>query len=243
MKNLRNLFLPVMGTLALSWMSTPLAQTHKHGAHVHDVAELTLATNGTALEISLIAPAINIVGFESEAASAAQLEAVASARTQLTDTGTLFRFTGAACTLQNVSIDLSAVAPSSTEPSSQAHHDDLDDHHSHHHGEDRGYHASDHNSHDTAHNQDNDQASEHHDHADGGHDSGHKHHNTASTRGHTDVTADYQFECDGELAEGSVTLGAEQLPFGFNKVNAMWLTATRQGATTLTPENRIITFN
>ena len=74
--------------------TAPLAvsATGQHDAHVHGVAEITLAVEGREVEIVLMAPAISVVGFEHEAASEVQMEAVSSAR-ELLDNGTaLFRF-------------------------------------------------------------------------------------------------------------------------------------------------------
>ncbi|MGL4317415.1 MAG: DUF2796 domain-containing protein [Pseudomonas sp.] len=100
--------------LALSVALLPLsfaqADSHEHdhaheehgslGAHEHGVASLNVALDGQTLEIQLESPAMNLLGFEHAASSAADKATVAAARAQLEQPAVLFSLPAAAhCTL------------------------------------------------------------------------------------------------------------------------------------------------
>ncbi|MEM8497162.1 MAG: DUF2796 domain-containing protein [Pseudomonadota bacterium] len=91
--------------------------------HVHGAAEITLAMEGHTLEIMLTSPAISVLGFENQARSDAQLQAVADAEKTLSNGADLFDFSGTQCTLLEADVDLSAV---------QAEQQSQDEHHDHH---------------------------------------------------------------------------------------------------------------
>lgn len=97
--------------LGLVVFVAPLAAgaTGQHAAHVHGVAEITLAVEDRKVEIVLMAPAMSVVGFEHEAASEVQVDAVSSARRLLSNGAALFSFKGARCELQEADVDVSAV--------------------------------------------------------------------------------------------------------------------------------------
>ncbi len=99
--------------LALPFALLPLAlanaQSHEHdhaehgslGKHEHGVASLNVALDGNTLEIQLESPAMNIVGFEHAASSAADQAKVAAARQQLQQPQALFALPiEAKCTLK-----------------------------------------------------------------------------------------------------------------------------------------------
>jgi hypothetical protein len=108
--------------------TAPLAvsATGQHDAHVHGVAEITLAVEGREVEIVLMAPAMSVVGFEHEATSEVQVEAVSSARELLNNGAALFSFKGARCELQQADVDVSAVLKSA-----ETGHNRQDDHDAH----------------------------------------------------------------------------------------------------------------
>ena len=87
-------------------------------AHLHGSAELTLALEGDALEISFESPAANIVGFEYKAMSEKHIKAVEQARVKL-ESSDLFLFFGSDCRLKQAKVDMSSVI----EQGSQYHHD------------------------------------------------------------------------------------------------------------------------
>lgn len=72
---------------------------HEHGslgAHEHGVGRLNAVLDGQALELELDSPAMNLVGFEHLATSAADKAKVAAARKQLENPATLFNLPKAA---------------------------------------------------------------------------------------------------------------------------------------------------
>lgn len=107
--------------------------------HVHGAAEITLALEGHKLEIMLISPAFSILGFEDQAQSDEQLQAVSDARKTLSDGAELFDFAGTQCTFLDAEIDLSAV---------QGKQQTLHGHHDHHQSEPDSseHHSSEHHS-------------------------------------------------------------------------------------------------
>ncbi|KRA19049.1 DUF2796 domain-containing protein [Pseudomonas sp. Root569] len=92
--------------LALPFALLPLAVAHAHedhehehgslGAHEHGVARLNAVLDGQALELELDSPAMNLVGFEHAATSAADKAKVAAARKQLENPQALFNLPKAA---------------------------------------------------------------------------------------------------------------------------------------------------
>ncbi|MWV16281.1 DUF2796 domain-containing protein [Pseudomonas sp. L-22-4S-12] len=88
--------------LALPFALLPLAaahaQSHEHGheehgsldKHEHGVASLNVVLDGNTLEIQLESPAMNLLGFEHAASSAADQAKVAAARRQLEQPQALF---------------------------------------------------------------------------------------------------------------------------------------------------------
>ena len=133
--------------LALPFALLPLAvahaadehdHDHEHGslgAHEHGVGRLNAVLDGQALELELDSPAMNLVGFEHAATSAADKAKVATARKQLENPLALFNLPKAAgCVIstQELNSPLFGDKP-------EADHDDDDDHdakdgaHEHHH--------------------------------------------------------------------------------------------------------------
>lgn len=92
--------------LALPFALLPLAVAHAHedhdhehgslGAHEHGVARLNAVLDGQALELELDSPAMNLVGFEHVATSAADKAKVAAVRKQLENPQALFNLPKAA---------------------------------------------------------------------------------------------------------------------------------------------------
>lgn len=86
--------------LALPFALLPLAVAHAHedhdhehgslGAHEHGVGRLNAVLDGQALELELDSPAMNLVGFEHAATSAADKAKVAAVRKQLENPSALF---------------------------------------------------------------------------------------------------------------------------------------------------------
>ena len=120
--------------LALPFALLPLAVAHAHeehdhehgslGAHEHGVGRLNAVLDGQALELELDSPAMNLVGFEHVATSAADKAKVAAVRKQLENPLALFNLPkGAGCVVssQELNSPLFGDKP-------EADHDDDDDH-------------------------------------------------------------------------------------------------------------------
>ncbi|KZX58735.1 hypothetical protein A3709_17175 [Halioglobus sp. HI00S01] len=127
------------GVLALATLLVPLATAES--AHVHGAAELTIAMEGSQLELELSSPAASIVGFEHRARSPEQHQAVSEARKTLEQADQLFVLSGGNCELARADADLAAVMAEKTHDSDDhddEHHDQ--DHHAeghHHDGDDK----------------------------------------------------------------------------------------------------------
>ena len=89
-----------------------VAQQTKQQAHLHGYAELTLALEGSALEISFESPAANIVGFEHKPTSNEQLQVVDSAQQILSSPAELFSLSAGNCSLTEMNTDFSALLKS-----------------------------------------------------------------------------------------------------------------------------------
>lgn len=131
--------------LALPFALLPLAVAHAHedhdhehgslGAHEHGVGRLNAVLDGQSLELELDSPAMNLVGFEHVATSAADKAKVAAARKQLESPLALFnvpKAAGCVVSTQELNSPLFGDKP-------EADHDDGDDNdhaaaaHEHHH--------------------------------------------------------------------------------------------------------------
>ena len=89
-----------------------VAQQTKQQAHLHGYAELTLALEGSALEISFESPAANIVGFEHKPTSNEQLQVINSAQQILSSPAELFSLSAGNCSLTEMNTDFSALLKS-----------------------------------------------------------------------------------------------------------------------------------
>ena len=189
--------------------SQALGQHTRHGAHLHGVAELTVALEEDAIEMMFTAPAASVVGFESEAASSEQLKAVEDARLVLRDPFRLVTFVGKKCDLIKALVDFTAISSSQKDE---------------HDGHDEG-----HDDHDEGHDD---------------HDAGHDDHDSADgEESHSDIIAKYEFECssDGQLKK--LEFGPDELLFGLDKVNVMWVSESGQGAAEVTADQLVVELN
>ena len=119
------------GMLAITLCATASVATREHGAHVHGAGRLNIAADGKRLEIKLIVPGADIVGFEHHPQSAAEKEAVAAAQTELRAGERFFSFPAeASCRLNATTVDLEA--PARAKDDHEEHdHDDHDHDHDH----------------------------------------------------------------------------------------------------------------
>ncbi len=127
---------------AICLFSISLQALANQEAHVHGIAELTVALEGNRLEMHLESPAANIVGFEHQVSTNKQHHAVKTAEKRLESPQKLFSFAGTNCSTQQVSVDLSAVT-GLKEESHEHHTDEEHAHHDDHHGEKHDDHGHD----------------------------------------------------------------------------------------------------
>ncbi|MCF5023700.1 DUF2796 domain-containing protein [Pseudomonas lurida] len=127
--------------LALPFALLPLAAAHAHddhdhehgslGAHEHGVGRLNAVLDGQALELELDSPAMNLVGFEHLATTAADKAKVAAVRKQLENPVALFNLPkGAGCVVSTQALN----SPLFGDKPEADHDDDAKDgDHEHHH--------------------------------------------------------------------------------------------------------------
>ncbi|AOE81516.1 ABC-type Zn2+ transport system substrate-binding protein/surface adhesin [Pseudomonas lurida] len=129
--------------LALPFALLPLAAAHAHddhdhehgslGAHEHGVGRLNAVLDGQALELELDSPAMNLVGFEHLATTAADKAKVAAVRKQLENPVALFNLPkGAGCVVSTQALNSPLFGD---KPEADHDHDDdaKDGAHEHHH--------------------------------------------------------------------------------------------------------------
>ncbi|WP_339436992.1 MULTISPECIES: DUF2796 domain-containing protein [unclassified Pseudomonas] len=131
--------------LALPFALLPLAVAYAHddhdhehgslGAHEHGVGRLNAVLDGQALELELDSPAMNLVGFEHVATSAADKAKVAAARKQLENPVALFNLPKAAgCVVGNQELNSPLFGDKPEADHDHDHDDDAKDGaHEHHH--------------------------------------------------------------------------------------------------------------
>ena len=179
-----------------------LGQGSAHGAHLHGVAELTVAVEASAIEMMFTAPAASVVGFESKAASSEQLKAVEDAKLVLRDPFRLVTFVGKECDLVQAVVDLTAISSSQKDE-----HDDHDEGHD-------------------------------------DHDEGHDDHDSVDDEeSHSDIIAKYEFKCSSDDQLKKLKFGPDQLLFGLDKVNVMWVSESGQGAAEVTADQLVVELN
>ncbi|MDF3195313.1 DUF2796 domain-containing protein [Pseudomonas sp. 1928-m] len=99
----------------------------EHGsldAHEHGAAQLNVVLDGKALELQLESPAMNLVGFEHAAKSAADKAKVAAARSQLEQPQALFGLSAGDCQISKQELE----SPLFAEHKHEEHHDHDSEH-------------------------------------------------------------------------------------------------------------------
>lgn len=188
---------------------------HSLDAHVHGLSELTIAMEGDRLDIQFESPAMNLVGFEYKATSNKDIATVKNTESLLSQPDTLFVFSGADCQLTKTSADASALY-------------EEDHHHSQTH-KDHDYHRE-HNNHD-----DHDDHGNHEDHD--GHDNHKGHEDHDDHKSHSEIVANYSYSCKNLSNLSSIKVALFEHFSGIHKINAMWVTDSKQGSATLSASN------
>ena len=216
------------------------------GAHEHGAAELLLSAEGRDVQITFNSPAQSLVGFETAAVTAEQKAAVERAEAILMAPNDLFVLEGNSCELIDASVDASSimgVGNTPSQPKEQADH--VDEHADH--GEEHADHKGEHAEHTAEHAEHveehaDDHTNHHEDHASASDNHAHEHHDhddngdATDADSHSDVSANYTFECESDKALTRIAFQRGALPFGLERIDVFWVTDWSQGAGQATPE-------
>jgi hypothetical protein len=213
-------------------------------AHVHGLSELTIAMDAKTIEIQLISPAMNLVGFEHKATSKQDIAAVKQAELILGQQDSLFLIAGGDCEHLSTSIDSGDLLESDNhhddheDHDDHEKHDDHDDHEKHDDHDDHEKHDDhdDHEKHD-----DHDDHGKHDDHDDHGKHDDHGEHDQGET--HSEVVASYSYTCKDSSKLSSLTVGLFTSFSGIHKINTLWVTPSKQGSNMLSAKNATIEFS
>ena len=190
--------------------------TESLDAHVHGLSELTIAMDAKTIELQLISPAMNLVGFEYKASSKQDIAAVKQAELLLEQQDSLFLIAGGDCEHLSTSIDSDGLLEAGAHEDQEKH----DDHH-------------DHEKHD-----DHDDHEKHDDHDDHGKHDDHSEHDQGET--HSEMFASYSFTCKDTSKLSSIKVALFASFPGIHKVNALWVTPSKQGSSMLSAKNSTI---
>jgi hypothetical protein len=193
-------------------------------AHVHGLSELTIAMDAKTIELQLISPAMNLVGFEYKASSKQDIAAVKQAELLLEQQDSLFLIAGGDCEHLSTSIDSDGLLQAGAHEDQEKH----DDHHDHEKHDDH----HDHEKHD-----DHDDHEKHDDH--GKHDD-HSEHDQGET--HSEMVASYSFTCKDTSKLSSIKVALFASFPGIHKINTLWVTPSKQGSSMLSSKNSTINF-
>lgn len=100
-------FRTLVASAVLALPISVLADDHQHSleAHVHGLGTLNVVLENQLLELQLESPAMNIIGFEYQPTTAADIQSVKAAQNTLSNAAQMFAFSPAAqCRLTSVSI-------------------------------------------------------------------------------------------------------------------------------------------
>jgi hypothetical protein len=200
-------------------------------AHVHGLSELTIAMDAKTIELQLISPAMNLVGFEHKASSKQDIAAVKQAELILGQHNSLFLIAGGDCEHLSTSIDSDDLLESDN------HHDDHDDHEKHDDHDDHDKHNDhdDHEKHD-----DHDDHEKYDDHDDHGKHDDHSEHDQGET--HSEMVASFSYTCKDTSNLSSIKVALFASFPGIHKINTLWVTPSKQGSNMLSAKNSTINF-
>ena len=188
-------------------------------AHVHGLSELTIAMDAKTIELQLISPAMNLVGFEHKASSKQDIAAVKQAELILGQHNSQFLIAGGDCEHLSTSIDSDDLLESDN------HHDDHDDHDKH----------NDHDDHEK-----HDDHDKHNDHDDHEKHDDHSEHDQGET--HSEMVASFSYTCKDTSKLSSIKVALFASFPGIHKINTLWVTPSKQGSNMLSAKNSTINF-
>ncbi len=223
MKILRNI-----STFCVLSIASNIALSETQSAHVHGLADLTLAIENGALEIQLRSPAANLVGFEHKADTKEEIKSAKAAAARLAQPLSLFTFNDTKCEMLDTDVDVSAILDNEHAEDDHEEHKHKD--HKHEYDEHARGHGHDQHAHETP--PKGDHHEDEHDHAKHadekhGHDE-HKH------GVHSEISATYSFSCGQNRELSSIEINFFEYFSGLEKINAMWVSDIGQGSSILT---------
>ena len=165
------------------------------------------------MQIIFNAPAQSLVGFETAAVTEEQKAAVTRAEAILMAPRDLFALEGNSCVQIDATVDVSSLVSVGNAPSQPEAHADHSDEHADDHDEDRAGTSDEHA----------------HDHDDDG--------DASAADSHSDVSASYTFECQSDEALTRITFNRDELPFGLERIDVLWVADWGQGAGQATPQS------
>jgi hypothetical protein len=162
-----------------------LAESEKRelGAHEHGHSALNVAIEGDRIEMELIAPGADIVGFEHAASTAEDVAAVEQAEETLATPLSLFGFADAAgCVVETAAVEIE--------------------------GEEHGEHGDEDHAHDEHHDEEHAEAHEHEDHEDEHAEAHHDEHEHEDEASHNEFHANYALTCSAPDALDAIDFAA-----------------------------------
>lgn len=203
--------------------------------HVHGEGKLLVGQEGQTWELMFEIPAANALGFEylpTNDAEIAKIEAYIEAvqnNTGLVDAGDSCRLQGVEHTIGDVFFnELNEHGHDEHDHDEHQHDEQNHDEHEHEHEHDEHEHSEhDHNEH------------EHDEHDHDKHD--HEAHDYKGHGAHYSVNFTLSFNCDNDSSEFIINVFDNA--FDLNELNTEWFTEDGQGATTLTPSSRTLSFD
>ncbi|RDH43071.1 ZrgA family zinc uptake protein [Zooshikella ganghwensis] len=140
---MQTLFKAITSTSLLFFLALPAsAETRQHGAHEHGSATLNIAYIDNTLEVELLSPAMNLVGFEHMPENDEQFKQLNSALGELKKAHQLFGLPST-CKLKHIEFEGELVESLASASKDKHHEDDhhKDDHNEHEHEEEGGNHS------------------------------------------------------------------------------------------------------
>lgn len=245
MKKILHILLSVSFVFVSFVVNKAIAQS----PHVHGVATMTLALENKTLEIQLESPAANLLGFEHKAKKPEEKKKVAQTEALLQSPETLFLFKGASCEPKESRLDLSGIIETAHSEHSDEHnhHDHVDDHseashdHEKHKHEEHKHAKHKHEEHKHGEHGHEEYSHKEHAHEKHNHEEQSKHeHDEHSNDEHNEITASYIFSCTKTDSLKAVSTSLFEYFPAIEKINAMWVTTTKQGSDVINAKSNSI---
>lgn len=232
---------PFLMALAASSLAAPaVAQdTRELSAHVHGVSTAEIAIEGRTVEINILSPGMDIVGFEYAPSTAADKDAVdAAVRVMLVPENIVTLPADAACRVAEVLAHLHSGDHDHDEEHAEDDHSDHGDHADH---EDHEDHDHDDHGHEDHADEDRDHDhGDHDDHADEDHDHDHAAEKDAA---HSEFHARYVFDCDDTAEVTTVGWPFFDQFAQAQEIEVQFVTATGAGAAEVTRAAPVLELN